>query len=102
MTLIAPSRRGFLAGMLAFAAAPAIVRTSSLMPVKAAIDKAALNASLMDALGPSWSTAGQFVAYSPRYYSFDCELWFAACRSNVTAAVQRAYAEADVPKGLFA
>ena len=33
MTLIAPSRRGFLAGMLAFAAAPAIVRASSLMAI---------------------------------------------------------------------
>jgi hypothetical protein len=33
--MIQPSRRGFITGLIAFAAAPAIVRASSLMPVKA-------------------------------------------------------------------
>jgi hypothetical protein len=33
--LILPTRRGFLAGMIGLIAAPAIVRASSLMPVKA-------------------------------------------------------------------
>ena len=42
MTIIAPSRRGFLAGMLAFAAAPAIVRASSLMPVRSEISPGAV------------------------------------------------------------
>ncbi len=32
-----PSRRGFITGLIAFAAAPAIVRASSLMPVKAMV-----------------------------------------------------------------
>jgi hypothetical protein len=35
MSLLTPSRRGFLAGIGALFAAPAIVRASSLMPVKA-------------------------------------------------------------------
>lgn len=33
--MIATSRRGFITGLIAFAAAPAIVRAESLMPVKA-------------------------------------------------------------------
>lgn len=35
MTLLVPSRRGFLTGLSALLAAPAIVRFSSLMPVRA-------------------------------------------------------------------
>ncbi len=35
MTIIEPSRRGFIAGLASLIAAPAIVRAGSLMPVKA-------------------------------------------------------------------
>ena len=35
MTLQTPSRRGFITGLISLVAAPAIVRVSSLMPVKA-------------------------------------------------------------------
>lgn len=41
MTLLLPSRRGFLTGLGALFAAPAIVRFSSLMPVRALIDESA-------------------------------------------------------------
>lgn len=37
-TIIRPSRRGFITGLASLVAAPAIVRVSSLMPVKALID----------------------------------------------------------------
>lgn len=37
MTVFIPSRRGFLTGLAAALAAPAIVRVSSLMPVKALV-----------------------------------------------------------------
>ena len=40
--LIMPSRRGFLGGLLALAAAPAIVRASSLMPISVMPDEEVL------------------------------------------------------------
>jgi hypothetical protein len=38
MTMIEPNRRGFITGLIALVAAPAIVRAGSLMPVRRMIE----------------------------------------------------------------
>ena len=43
MILEVPSRRSFITGMISFFAAPAIVRASSLMPVKQMLTDLSLN-----------------------------------------------------------
>jgi hypothetical protein len=48
MTMIEPSRRGFITGLIALVAAPAIVRAGSLMPVRRMIDRMPYLASPMD------------------------------------------------------
>lgn len=42
------SRRSFITGLIAFAAAPAIVRAESLMPVKSFVDEAAIARAMRD------------------------------------------------------
>jgi hypothetical protein len=57
--LIKPSRRGFITGLAALVAAPAIVRASSLMPVRSIASLGAIEYQVMD--------LGHFVAVPIRF-----------------------------------
>lgn len=46
--MIETSRRGFITGLVALVAAPAIVRAGSLMPVKPFVDEAAITRAMQD------------------------------------------------------
>jgi hypothetical protein len=72
--MIQPSRRGFITGLIAFAAAPAIVRASSLMPVKAMLpDLAWLDEDVIFTSIPNeqWRQINQGAPYG-RSPAMDC------------------------------
>jgi hypothetical protein len=61
------NRRGLITGLIAFAAAPAIVRAESLMKVKAYVDPAELSATLINKIYQN-SQYGKFAEYAYIYF----------------------------------
>lgn len=68
MSEIIQSRRGFITGLIAFVAAPAIVRVSSIMPVKA------MEPSLLPP-GMYTFTLKALENYNETDARFTCKLW---------------------------
>jgi hypothetical protein len=70
MALIVPSRRGFLAGLGALVAAPAVIRVAQLMPIKAVTYRDLCPEPLVNHLGIWVNPDGECVARMDAYGRF--------------------------------